>query len=108
MPVLGGAGRSINSTRTPVCKPTPVDLILFLSVRCLSIVVKALGTVGQIGPKAQRFKGLRHVTTSTRRADGRTRNNACTRHSAHIPFVQSAFLRRNGGISEGANADAPL
>src|SRR5450631_889868 len=109
MPVSGGAGRSINSTRTPVCKPTPVDLILFLSVRCLSIVVKVLGTVGQTGPKARRFKGLRHVTTSAMWVAGRTH---FVTHSGHCRcpdrYVQSACLRRNAGISEGSNADAPL
>src|SRR6266487_2597218 len=37
MPVSGGAGRKVRSTRAPVCRPTPVVLIELLSVRCLSI-----------------------------------------------------------------------
>ena len=36
-PVLAGAGRSVRSTRAPVCKPTPVVLICDLSVRCFSM-----------------------------------------------------------------------
>jgi hypothetical protein len=35
MPALGAAGRSTSSTRAPVCRPTPVVLIVFFSVRCL-------------------------------------------------------------------------
>jgi hypothetical protein len=38
MPWLAGAGRSAISTFLPVCSPTPVARIEFLSVLCLSIV----------------------------------------------------------------------
>src|SRR5439155_26758052 len=37
MPESGGDGRKVRSTRTPVCRPTPVVLIELLSVRCLSM-----------------------------------------------------------------------
>ena len=37
MPVSGAAGRSMSSTRAPVCSPTPVVLIVVLRVRCFSM-----------------------------------------------------------------------
>ena len=37
MPVSAAAGRSTSSTRAPVCRPTPVVLIVVLSVRCFSM-----------------------------------------------------------------------
>ena len=37
MPWLAGAGRSTISTFLPVCRPTPVARIEFLSVLCFSI-----------------------------------------------------------------------
>ncbi len=38
IPASAGAGRSVNSTRAPVCSPTPVVRIVVLSVRWRSIV----------------------------------------------------------------------
>ena len=37
MPVSGWAGRSVNSTRWPLCRPTPTAFVRVLSVRCWSI-----------------------------------------------------------------------
>ena len=37
MPELAGAGRRTISTFLPVCRPTPVARIEFLSVRCFSM-----------------------------------------------------------------------
>ena len=37
MPVSGAAGRSVSSTRWPLCRPTPTALVRDLRVRCASI-----------------------------------------------------------------------
>lgn len=37
MPVSGCAGRSVNSTRWPLCRPTPTARVIVLMVRCWSI-----------------------------------------------------------------------
>ena len=42
MPASGGPGRSVKSTRAPVCKPTPVVLTWDFSVRCLSMAGSGL------------------------------------------------------------------
>ena len=38
MPVSTGAGRSVSSTRWPLCRPTPTALVSDLRVRCASMV----------------------------------------------------------------------
>jgi hypothetical protein len=53
IPVSGCAGRSVNSTRAPVCRPTPVVLILDLSVRCFIIDVPLFGP-GSYSPAGSR------------------------------------------------------
>jgi hypothetical protein len=37
MPVSGGAGRSVNSTRSPLCRPTPTARVSAFNVRCASM-----------------------------------------------------------------------
>lgn len=38
MPVSGGAGRIVNSTRCPLCSPTPTARIIDFRVRCWTMV----------------------------------------------------------------------
>src|SRR5947208_9704991 len=62
MPASGAAGRKLSSTRTPVCRPTPVVLIAFFSVRCLIMVVVApRGFVGAAGLKDPHARQCRRL-----------------------------------------------
>src|SRR5450759_502188 len=91
MPVSGGAGRSIISTRTPVCKPTPVDLILFLSVRCLSIIKPPARSVKMVRKRngSRVYVMLTHPQSEPKNEGVTVRVRVCCARASH-PFSRPA------------------
>src|SRR5689334_25439784 len=81
MPVSTAAGRRWIATRAPVCKPTPVVLIAFFSVRCLIMVVVAPGASRGAAEFIRRVKVLAYFSTLIPAA-GPPRDPHCSRYGA--------------------------
>ena len=78
MPVSGGAGRSVSSTRAPVCRPTPVVRDRVLSVRCWSIGEDSVAAARNVSS---------HVTT-------RARAEAAPSHDCGCPLAPHVSPKR--------------
>src|SRR5438309_5670922 len=89
MPEFGGAGLSVNSTRAPVCNPTPVVLIRVLRVRCCSILISP-----PPAPPGDETPGGSRVYWILTQGPSGTPSQP-----------QSACLRRKAGMSDESNAD---
>src|SRR5262245_27514488 len=62
MPVSGAAGRSVSSTRAPVCRPTPVVRVTLRNVRCISMLSSGAPAALASGETfGRRFKGLSRI-----------------------------------------------